>query len=101
MIWNERARPSTAAPVHRQRGNVVAGKADAAGIGRHLTAELGDQRGLAGAVRPDHRVQFARGDLEREIVAGDDAAEALGEPLDLQQRRAHVDALPVACRARA
>ena len=56
----ERAREAEpAAPVHRQRGDVAAGKTDAAGIGRQLAAELGDQRGLAGAVRPDDRVQLA------------------------------------------
>src|ERR1039457_5387991 len=62
---------------------------DAAGIGRQLSAELGDQRGLAGTVRPDHRVQLASGDVEHDIVGGDDALEALGQVTDLQQRLAH------------
>src|ERR1035437_11123476 len=86
----ERARqPQRAAAVHRKLGDVVAGKMDAAGIGRQLSAELGDQRGLAGAVRPDHRVQLAGGDVEHDIVGGDDALEALGQVTDLQQRLAH------------
>ena len=54
--------------------------------GVNWPAELRDQRGLAGAVRPDHGVQFALRDVERQVVGGDDAAEALGEILDLQQR---------------
>ena len=60
VIWNERASPSCAAPIDRQRGDVVAGEADAAGIGRDLAGELADQRGLAGAVRADDGVQLAR-----------------------------------------
>src|ERR1035437_4293963 len=87
----ERARqPQRAAAIHRKLGDVVAGKMDAAGIGRQLSAELGDQRGLAGAVRPDHRVQLARGDVEYDIVGADDALEAFGQVTDLQQRLAHV-----------
>src|SRR6185437_2210514 len=93
----ERARkPELAAPVHRQCGDVVLGKADAAGIRRHLPAELRDQRGLAGAIGAYHCVQFARSDIEVEIVAGDDAAEALGQPLDFQERRVHVGTLRLA-----
>src|SRR5450759_3160593 len=86
----KRARqPQRATAINRQRGDVVAGEMDAAGIGRHLAAELADQRGLAGAVRPDHRVQLAGGDVEHDIVGGDDALEALGQMTDLQQRLAH------------
>ena len=63
----ERARePELAAPVDRQRGDVVAGEADAAGIGRDLAGELADQRGLAGAVRPDDRMQLAGRHVERD-----------------------------------
>src|SRR5664280_2855677 len=86
----ERARQAQrAAPIHRQRGDVVAGKTDAAGIGPQLANELGDQRSLAGAVRPDHRVQLAGIHAERKIVGGDDALEALGQVVHLQQRLAH------------
>src|SRR6478736_6310786 len=57
----ERARKShQAAAVHRQRGDVAAAEMDAAGIRRDLAGELADQRGLAGAVRPDDGVQLAR-----------------------------------------
>src|SRR6185312_1521390 len=83
--------PEMAAPPRRQARDVGAGEADAAGIGRQLAAELGDERGLAGAVRADDGVQFAFRDLEHEVVGGDDAAEALGELVDLQQR-AHAGA---------
>ena len=47
----------------------------AAGIRQQLPGELADQRGLAGAVRADDRVQFARRDIERQVVGRDDAAE--------------------------
>src|ERR1035437_4741341 len=86
----ERARqPQRATAIHRQRGDVVTGETNAAGVGRYLAAELADQCGLAGAVRPDHRVQLAGNHVEREIVGGDDALEALGQVTDLQQRLAH------------
>ena len=58
-------------------------------FGRQLAAELGDQRGLAGAIRPNDRVQFAGRHIEHEIVGGNDALEALGQILHLQQRFAH------------
>ncbi len=89
MIWNERASPSRLRRYIGSVGDVVAVEADAAGIRCQLAAELGDQRGLAGAVRPDDRVQLAGVDVERDVVGGDDAAEALGQILDLQQRLAH------------
>src|ERR1039458_9881965 len=86
----ERARqPQRATAIHRQRGDVVTGETNAAGVGRYLAAELADQCGLAGAVRPDHRVQLAGNHVEREIVGSDDALEALGQVTDLQQRLAH------------
>ncbi len=57
----ERARqPERAAPIGRQPGDVPAGEVDGAGIRQQLPGELADQRGLAGAVRPDDGVQFAR-----------------------------------------
>ena len=83
MIWNERARPSCAAAIGRQRGDVAAVETDAAGVGRDLAGELADQRGLAGAVRPDDGVQLARRHVERDVVGGDDAAEALAQAVDL------------------
>ena len=86
----ERARePELAAPVDRQRGDVVAGEADAAGVRRDLAGELADQRGLAGAVRADDGVQLARRHRERDAVGGDHAAEALGQSVDLQQCVSH------------
>ena len=60
------------ARVHRQGRDILAGKHDAAGIGRKQPGNLVDQRRLAGAVRPDDGVQFARPDVERHVV-GDDA----------------------------
>ena len=79
VIWNERASPSA---LRRYIGSAVMSwpaKTMLAGVGRELAAELGDQRGLAGAVRSDHRVQLAGLDVEHEIVGGDDALETLGQ----------------------
>ena len=75
--------------MHRQRGNVPPVEMDAAGVRHDLAGELADQRGLAGAVRPDDGVQLALRDIERDIVGGDHAAEALGQALDREQRVSH------------
>ena len=97
----ERARePELAAAVGRQRGDVVAVETDAAGVGRDLAGELADQRGLAGAVRADDGVQLARRHVERDVVGGDDAAEALAQAVDLQQRLSHGAPSPAGRRCR-
>ena len=75
--------------MHRQRRDVAPVEMDAAGVRHDLAAELADQRGLAGAVRPDDGVQFALPDIEPDIVGGEHAAEALGEALDAEQRVSH------------
>src|SRR4029078_6216446 len=76
-----------AARRHRQRRDIAAGKLDAAGIGRELSAELRDQRGLASPVRAYHRMQLPFGNSAAEVVSRNDATEALGKTLDLQQVR--------------
>ena len=58
---------------------------DAAAVGRDLAGELPDQRGLAGAIRADDRVQLAPRNRERNVIRCDDTAELLDEPLDPQQ----------------
>ena len=45
-----------------------------------------EQRRLAGAVRPDDAADLALGDVERHLVDGDEAAEALGDPVEGKQR---------------
>jgi hypothetical protein len=117
VIWNERAKPRAlrgqrdivrgreirqqrrdlerarqakgAAPPCRQAGDVPAGEANGAGIRQHLPGELADQRGLAGAVRPDDRMQFARCDIQRQVVGGDNAAEPPHQIFDAEQGVSH------------
>src|SRR2546429_3479051 len=51
--------------------------------------EAGDQveeRGLAGAVRPDDADQLAGSDGERDVMRRHDPAKALAQSLDLEQR---------------
>ena len=81
--------PELAALPGRQMGDVLAGKTDGAGARAQLSDQLADQRGLAGAVRPDDRVQFAARDIEREIVGRDDAAEPPDQIFDAKQRFSH------------
>jgi hypothetical protein len=96
-------------PRHPQR------RAPMAGPTRHILAEQQhlarrrreypgyqiEQRRLAGAVRADNRLAVARHDLERDVAHGAQAAEALGQPVELKDAssavcrrvRSHADAL--------
>jgi hypothetical protein len=86
----ERARqPERAAAVNRQRRDVRAGEADAAGVGRDLAGQLADQRGLAGPIWADDGVQLSRWQQQGDAIGGDNAAEALGQAVDLEKRVSH------------
>ena len=86
----ERARqPQRAAPPGRQAGDVAAGEVNAAAMRRQMAGKLADQRGLAGAVRPNDGVQLAAADIERHVVGRHDAAEAAHQFLDAQQGISH------------
>src|SRR6185437_7092913 len=74
----------------RKARDVVAGEDDAAAVGSQLAGELGDQRRLAGAVGADQRVHLAGTHLQVDAGAGDHTAEALGQPLHVEQRRVAV-----------
>ena len=86
----ERSRqPERAAPPGRQPGDVAAGQADHAGMRRQLSGELADQRGLAGAVGADDGVQLTPGDLEREVVGGENPAKAPHQVFHAKQGLSH------------
>ncbi len=74
---------------HAERSDVLAGEADASGRRRDLAGELGDEGRLTGAVGTDHRMQFAFGDRQREIVGRRDAAESLDEIFGGEERFSH------------
>ncbi len=83
--------PSRAISAGAQAGDVAPVVGDRA-AGR--LQELGQQveaGGLAGAVRPDQRVDRALLDLQRHVVDGDEALELLGEAHRLQSH-VHADA---------
>jgi len=70
--------------------DIIAGvKANAALVGRNLAGQLSDQRGLAGTVRADKRVQLAARKRERNAVGGQHTAEALGQTFDFKNRFSH------------
>src|SRR5262249_45939058 len=62
---------------------------DAAFARRQEPADDGEQRGLAGTVGPDQRGDPAGFDSERNIVDGEEAAEAFEYALDVKQRLSH------------
>ena len=96
----ERARdPEVADLVGTEGGDVVAVEGDPAGV-RPL--EAGDQieeRGLAGAVRPDDADQLARRHREGDAPVGHDAAEALGDVRDGEQAHRALPACPARVRS--
>ena len=111
LIDLERARHAEPHALMRtQRRNVVAAKDDPAGGRPQHAGEQIDHRGLAGAVRPDQSVPRALLDRQRNVMRGDDAAEALfqadrfedrhGSTLPSARRRRRPPAAsPAACRA--
>jgi hypothetical protein len=69
-----------------QARDPLAVEPDLARIGRDLAGDAVEQRGLAGAVRTDQAQDLALGDAEADLDIGGDAAERLGDPVDLKQR---------------
>src|SRR5690606_14959970 len=61
---------------------------EAAGARSVEAGQAVEDRRLAGTVRADDRGDLARARGERDVVDGDEAAEAHGQMLDRQERRA-------------
>ncbi len=70
--------------MRRLARQVLAIEDDAACVGQDLAAQLVDQRGLAGAVGADHRMQLAAGQVQVHMVGGQQAAESLDEAADFE-----------------
>src|SRR6185369_8262339 len=73
-------------------GDVAALEQDPAAVRRQGARHAIDERRLARAVRADEAQSLARPDLNRDAVERQEAAEALGDAVDLEQRarRGHV-----------
>ena len=85
-------------PVRRHAVDPLAGEPDRAVIGRVEFHDAVEDGRLAGAIGPDDAVDASFLDLQIEAVDGDQAAEALGHLLRLEERRRP---LPCAHRAAA
>ncbi len=83
------AQPEQRAPRGVQAGHVLAGQPDGARVRALLSGDLLDQRGLAGAVRPDQRVDLALRQVQRDLARGDHGAVGLADPPDLEHRLSH------------
>src|SRR3954462_2081078 len=70
----------TREPIGRRAGDVLASERDAPGGGPQLAREECQERGFAGAVRTDDRVDGARLDLHRDALPRCEGTEAAGEP---------------------
>ena len=71
---------------HMAFGRILAMEQDLAAVRRFQAGDDAQQRGLATAGRPEQGEQFARGDVEVDVVEGDKVAECL---LDLADGDAH------------
>ena len=85
-IWKLRVMPRRHAPVRRQPGDVLALEHHAAAIAGQRARDAVDQRGLAGAVRADQADALALADLQADRVERGEAAEALAEARDVEDR---------------
>src|SRR5438094_8634165 len=89
--------PARSDAMRRQAEDRLAGEAHLAARGRESARDQIERRGLAGAVRADHAEDLAFADFEVELVHGGEAAEALGQLLDLEYR-SHMPTRPAGWR---
>ncbi len=75
--------------MHSEPGHIVAIEPDAARVGSEFAGDLSNQCGLARAIGSDERVHFAGLYRQVERVGGEQSAESLYQPADLEYRRAH------------
>ncbi len=73
-------------PIRRHLREIDAVEQDAAGIRLFEAGDQPQQRGLAAAGRSEQRKELALVDVERKLIDGGEAAEALAQALDAQQR---------------
>jgi len=78
-----------AAPGRRQCCDIAPGIEDAPGIRRDGAADDAEQRGLAGAIRPDNAERFARRQRKIDAIGDGDRAEAFADLFKREQRRWH------------
>src|SRR6185295_15082784 len=71
-------------PVRGLPGELVPFEPDRARVGDERTREQVEDRALAGSVGSDQPEDLTRLDRERDLIHGDEAAEALGQPFDGQ-----------------
>ncbi len=101
LIWNVRTSPRLTALLRPERGDVVVAEEDLAAVGPQHAGHQVDQRGLAGAVRPDQRIALAVRQIDLDVVGDHERAEALVEPARRERRSAHVAAPPPPASSRA
>src|SRR2546426_972334 len=67
--------------------DVGAGEDDPPRVRVRVAGDAVEERGLAGSVRADEPDDLARRDRERDLLVGDEAAEALRDGAELEKRR--------------
>ena len=74
--------------LRRERGRVLAGEEDLAGVRRLEAGDDAEQRRLSGAARAEERGERAALDVERDVLEGDEVAEALRDVADEDRHQA-------------
>jgi len=87
--WKLRARPRRVRSWGEQAVDGLAAEAHRTGLVDERAADAIDQGRLAGAVGADQADALALGDREIDAVERDEAAEALAQTRDLEQRLGH------------
>jgi len=90
--------PELRALVDRQCGDVDPVEPDGPGRRCEQAGNLVYQRGFAGSVRSDDRMQFTCPDVERHAVGYDEAAEVFMQVIELKYRVRHGQAFREFCR---
>ena len=74
-------------PVGRDAGEVLSGERHMARVRRFEARKQTQQRGLPAAGGPEQREEFSFVNIERKAIHGGEIAEALGDPIEADERR--------------
>ncbi|GAA0000194.1 hypothetical protein BRDID11002_01940 [Bradyrhizobium diazoefficiens] len=77
----------------RARRDLLAAEPDDAGVAREYAGDDLDQRGLAGAVLAEQRMDLAGAKREVDLLQRTHSAEALADPAHLQKGRSRIGAV--------
>jgi hypothetical protein len=75
--------------MHGKARDVLTLEQDTSGVWRGEAGDLVDERGLASAVRADHRVKLTREHFQIHVIGHDKRAIGLAQPVEAKERLSH------------